>query len=152
VASFVRRWMPGWKEQAPRPGAPASGAGPPAVALPAIFHVTHWKAGSQWRNKILNRCVGDRVVFAEDDTAQFLHRPLLAGHVYTTCYVTRHEFYSVRLPEPWRRFVVIRDLRDTLVSLLQPEVQSRRCPGTAAGPRAAECRGLRGGHALPRRG
>jgi lipopolysaccharide transport system ATP-binding protein len=37
--------------------------------------------------------------------------------VYTTCYVTRREFHSVALPEPWHRFVVIRDLRDTLVSM-----------------------------------
>ncbi|MGH7307120.1 MAG: sulfotransferase domain-containing protein [Candidatus Rokuibacteriota bacterium] len=84
--------------------------------LPTVFHVTHWKAGSQWLNKILNRCVGDRVVFAELDEAQFLARPLLAGRVYTTCYVTCDQFYSVPLPEPWHRFVVIRDLRDTLVS------------------------------------
>jgi len=85
-------------------------------ATPTIFHVTHWKAGSQWINKILNRAAGDRVVFAETDRAQFLQKPIVAGKIYSTCYVTREEFYSVKLPKPWHRFVVIRDLRDTLVS------------------------------------
>jgi lipopolysaccharide transport system ATP-binding protein len=84
---------------------------------PTIFHVTHWKAGSQWLNKILNRCVGDRVVFADPDQGQFLKQPILPGRVYTTCYLDRPRFESVPLPEPWHRFVVIRDLRDTLVSL-----------------------------------
>jgi hypothetical protein len=84
--------------------------------LPTIFHVTHWKAGSQWIHKILNRCAGERIVLAENGAAQLLRRPLLAGRIYPTCYVTREQFDSVPLPESWRRFVVIRDLRDTLVS------------------------------------
>jgi hypothetical protein len=116
VSSVARRWMEGWRLRARRPRSEGS-ASSPAVARPTIFHVTHWKAGSQWLNKILNRCAGDRVVFAEFEAAQFLGRPLLAGRVYTTCYVTRDQFYSVPLPEPWRRFIVIRDLRDTLMSL-----------------------------------
>jgi Sulfotransferase domain len=83
---------------------------------PTVFHVTHWKAGSQWLNKILSRVAGDRVVFAERDATQLLARPVQPGKVYTTCYVTRQEFDRVPLPRPWHRFVVIRDLRDTLVS------------------------------------
>jgi lipopolysaccharide transport system ATP-binding protein len=98
------------------PAPPVAVPGPPSSPPLTIFHVTHWKAGSQWINKIVNRCVGDRVLFAEDHEAQFLQKPLLAGKVYTTCYLTRDQFYSVSLPEPWCRFVVIRDLRDTLVS------------------------------------
>jgi Sulfotransferase domain len=110
VYRFIRRGRP----RAPR--LEASAAGPSAATPPTIFHVTHWKAGSQWLNKILNRCVGDRVVFAELDEAQFLQKPLLPGKVYTTCYLTRDRFYSVSLPQPSAHFVVIRDLRDTLVS------------------------------------
>ena len=98
----------GHLDPAQRPAAPS--------ATPTIFHVTHWKAGSQWINKILNRAAGDRVVFAETDRAQFLQKPIVAGKIYSTCYVTREEFYSVKLPKPWHRFVVIRDLRDTLLS------------------------------------
>ena len=36
--------------------------------------------------------------------------------MYPTVYATQEEFDSVRLPPAWTRFVVIRDLRDTLVS------------------------------------
>jgi sulfotransferase family protein len=116
MARFSFPWLPRRRRPATPPAAEPPAAVPEAVRLPTIFHVTHWKAGSQWLNKILNRCVGDRVVFADFDNAQFLGQPLLAGRVYTTCYVTRREFHSVRLPEPWHRFVVVRDLRDTLVS------------------------------------
>ena len=107
--------LPGGESRAAGHLNTARPAGAPP-ATPTIFHVTHWKAGSQWINKILNRATGGRVVFAEADRAQFLQKPIVAGKIYSTCYVTREEFYSVKLPEPWHRFVVIRDLRDTLVS------------------------------------
>jgi hypothetical protein len=109
----LARWLPGWRRPATSAAAVAAAANGPAAPVATIFHVTHWKAGSQWLNKIINRCVGDRVVFADAYGDQFLRRPLLRGRVYTTCYVTRQEFYCVPLPEPWHRFVVIRDLRDT---------------------------------------
>ena len=115
---LARRGRWGWWTRRPSSSvAPAPVAAPAPEDLPTIFHVTHWKAGSQWINKIINRCVGDRVVFAEADNVQVLQRPILRGRVYTTCYVTRKMLHSVPLPEPWYRFVVIRDLRDTLVSL-----------------------------------
>ena len=46
---------------------------------------------------------------------QFLHKPMGAGRIYPTLYITREQFESV--PPPLAGFVVIRDLRDTLVSL-----------------------------------
>ena len=107
IGASARRWIEAWTGCVRRPGRP----------LPTIFHVTHWKAGSQWIHKILDRCARDRIVPAEHDTSQLLKRPVLAGRVYSTCYVTREQLHSVPLPEPWRRFVVIRDLRDTLVSV-----------------------------------
>ncbi len=86
------------------------------AADPAVFHVTHWKAGSQWIHRILRACVPERIVRPQERQAQFLDWPLRSGKVYPTVYVSRQEFESVRLPANWRRFVVIRDLRDTLVS------------------------------------
>jgi hypothetical protein len=83
---------------------------------PTIFHVTHWKAGSQWIKKILKDCVPDQLVEPEVREVQFKIKPIQAGMVYPTVYVTRQQFDSVRLPPNWRRFVVIRDLRDTLIS------------------------------------
>src|SRR5262245_32589181 len=106
MGTGIRRLIHSWTDYIRRHGRP----------LPTVFHVTHWKAGSQWIHKILNRCVGDRIIPAEDDAAQFLRKPLLPGRIYPTCYVTREQFYSVPLPEDWCRFVVIRDLRDTLIS------------------------------------
>jgi lipopolysaccharide transport system ATP-binding protein len=48
--------------------------------------------------------------------AQFMEDPIEPHGIYPRLYLTREEFESVSLPPSWRRFVVIRDLRDTLVS------------------------------------
>jgi lipopolysaccharide transport system ATP-binding protein len=82
----------------------------------SLFHVTHHKAGSQWILRILHGLAGERCVPSEVESAQFLGKPLVAGAVYPTVYVTREQFESVALPKNWKRFVVIRDIRDTLVS------------------------------------
>lgn len=87
-----------------------------AEDTPTIFHITHWKAGSQWIHKILVDCVPERIVPPQLRDVQFLDRPLQPQKVYPTVYVTKQQFDSVLLPPKWRRFVVIRDLRDTLVS------------------------------------
>jgi hypothetical protein len=87
------------------------------AAGPTVFHVTHHKAGSQWVHRLLQALAFDRLVLPEVQNNQFLNRPVEAGKIYPTLYVTREQFESVRLPRHWRRFVVIRDLRDTLVSL-----------------------------------
>jgi sulfotransferase family protein len=87
------------------------------ASTPTIFHITHWKAGSQWIHRILLNCIPEsKIVRPEVDEVQFLQRSLEDGKVYPTVYVTQEQFYSVRLPTVWKRFVVIRDLRDTLVS------------------------------------
>jgi lipopolysaccharide transport system ATP-binding protein len=83
---------------------------------PTVVHVTHWKAGSQWIRRIVSQCLPDRVVEPEISDRQFLHRPVQAGKVYPTVYCTKQQFDRVHLPDDAHRFVVIRDLRDTLVS------------------------------------
>jgi lipopolysaccharide transport system ATP-binding protein len=84
---------------------------------PTVFHITHYKAGSQWIYSILRNCLPpQRLVRPEFNRDQFLASPVLPGKVYPTLYVTREEFEGVELPPRWERFVVIRDLRDTLVS------------------------------------
>jgi lipopolysaccharide transport system ATP-binding protein len=91
------------------------GRGAPAVG-PTVFHVTHHKAGSQWILRILHALAYDHLVQPQVKSAQFFGQPVLPGKVYPTLYVTREQFESVALPRRWRRFVVIRDIRDTLVS------------------------------------
>jgi hypothetical protein len=83
---------------------------------PTVFHVTHYKAGSQWIQAILRGCVEDDLVRAKAGVRQFLEEPIQAGKVYSSVYVTHEQFESVAVPAGSRRFVVIRDLRDTLVS------------------------------------
>jgi Sulfotransferase domain len=88
-----------------------------ACAEPTVVHVTHWKAGSQWIHRILQVLVGQRIVPPIPTQDQFLREPIQAGKIYPTVYVTKQEFDGVAVPSDHRRFVVIRDLRDTLVSL-----------------------------------
>lgn len=83
---------------------------------PTIFHVTHWKAGSQWVYKILKDCVPDLLIPAEVHETQFKTKPIQMGKVYPTVYVTKQEYERVHLPPNSRRFTVFRDLRDTLIS------------------------------------
>lgn len=86
------------------------------IEKPTVFHITHWKAGSQWLKKILLELEPDRIIQAQIDEVQFLKAPLVEGAIYPTVYVTKEKFHSVALPKNYRKFIVIRDLRDTLVS------------------------------------
>jgi Sulfotransferase domain len=83
---------------------------------PTVLHVTHAKAGSQWIHKILHYCAPDRIVTPQYDMVQFLRMPVRSGAIYPTLYLTRQDFGQAVLPSNSRRFVIIRDLRDTLVS------------------------------------
>jgi len=84
--------------------------------FPALIHVTHQKAGSQWVYAILRSAFPDRIVPPAMCNKHFLASPAKQGKVYPTVYATKEEFDQARLPEKWHRFVVVRDLRDTMVS------------------------------------
>ena len=86
------------------------------MASPTVFHVTHYKAGSQWVQAILRGCAEENLVRAKPGVRQFLEEPIQPGRIYSSVYVTREQFESVAVPQDSRRFVVIRDLRDTVVS------------------------------------
>lgn len=101
--------------------APAAIANGPAVhngsaSSPTVLHITHWKAGSQWIYKILRECAPGRTVKPEPDEAQVRYYPLQTNRIYPTVYLNKAELDHIALPENTRKFVVIRDLRDTLVS------------------------------------
>jgi lipopolysaccharide transport system ATP-binding protein len=100
-----------------RGGVGAAGPGScEGAGWPTVLHVTHGKAGSQWVHKILHQCAPERVVAPRYGMAQFFKAPVERGKIYPTLYVSREQFDGVALPREARRFVVIRDLRDTLVS------------------------------------
>ncbi|MGM0879650.1 MAG: sulfotransferase domain-containing protein [Bacillota bacterium] len=106
------------------------------ASMPTVFHVTHYKAGSQWIYNIMRDCFPDDIVIPTEETAHFSNEPIRQNKIYPTVYVTKKQFESVQLPLNWRRFVIIRDLRDTLISLyfsykisheiLSPEFQEVR--------------------------
>lgn len=86
-------------------------------SIPTIFHITHYKAGSQWVLAILKRCLPDRFIQPEPEVKHFFNQQIKQGKVYPTLYVTREQFESVQLPSNYHKFIIIRDLRDTLISL-----------------------------------
>ncbi|MFC2074465.1 sulfotransferase domain-containing protein [Campylobacterota bacterium] len=87
--------------------------------MPALFHITNYKAGSQWIYGIL------RDLFPEDKVVKPLPKvrhvlaadKLKEGFVYPTTYVNADTFNNLRLPENYKNLVIFRDLRDVLVSL-----------------------------------
>lgn len=103
-------------EIVPGTGAPPAESPAESVASPTVFHVTHWKAGSQWIYAILRDCFPDRIVEPRVGNVQVLHYAIQRGFVYPTVYLSKPQFDTLCLPENSRWFVVIRDLRDTLVS------------------------------------
>ncbi len=117
LVNVVEDVRPAWESKATKTAAPS-----PVLqntnedVAPTIFHVTHWKAGSQWIYKILRDSVPDLLVPAEVHETQFKTKPIQIGKVYPTVYITKQEYTKVQLPPNSRRFVVIRDLRDTLIS------------------------------------
>ncbi len=105
---------------------------------PTVFHITHHKAGSQWVAEVLKYCALERIVPPKIGVAHFRNEAIKPGGIYPTVYVSKQEFEAVMASATycnWRthilrylqtflsrqndyiKFIVIRDLRDTLVSL-----------------------------------
>ena len=82
----------------------------------ALFHITHWKAGSQWMRAVLNEAFGQDAVVEPLEYVQHLTTKIETGKVYPCGYITKQEFDALELPAEARRVVLIRDPRDTLVS------------------------------------
>src|SRR6266496_1956109 len=85
--------------------------------MPAVLHVTHWKAGSQWIHRILKYCCSDLTVKPRENNEHVLKAPIRQGMIYPTIYATREQLQQLTYPLHVRRFVVIRDPRDAVVSL-----------------------------------
>jgi lipopolysaccharide transport system ATP-binding protein len=80
------------------------------------YHITHWKAGSQWLLAVLKDAFGAAVVQPQDLVKHAYVTAPTGGSVYPCCYLTQPEFSAIPSHPGARRFVLIRDLRDTLVS------------------------------------
>lgn len=114
-----------------------------ARSNPTIFHITHPKSGSQWVKQVLLECAPERFIQPDQDAAFFYKKAIRPGMIYPALYLSKRQFYTVLnkrkldkpipslilpihylnwyrfgvLKKPYRTFVVIRDLRDTLISL-----------------------------------
>lgn len=88
--------------------------------VPMVLHITHPKAGSQWVARIFKGSVArDRFIRALPRVKHLDVKNLHPGAVLPTLYLprTQLEAATAGYHKPMRRVVVIRDLRDTLVSL-----------------------------------
>ena len=86
-------------------------------AQPTVFHVTHYKSGSQWVLAVLNELAKDRVVPPQVGANHVTKDSHIPGHIYPCVYLSKAEFLAAGPPDNRKVFIVIRDLRDTLVSL-----------------------------------
>jgi lipopolysaccharide transport system ATP-binding protein len=107
------------------------------AAIPTLLHFTHAKAGSTWIDGILRHLFSVKVMprfgaelfpgKSEDASVSapatrvsyeelFRGQPFCPGHVYPGLFLTRQEFELRPEFADARRFVVIRDLRDTITS------------------------------------
>ncbi|GIW74720.1 MAG: hypothetical protein KatS3mg103_1242 [Phycisphaerales bacterium] len=84
---------------------------------PTVFHITHWKSGSQWVRGVLSRLEPDRVIVPKADMSDVADGQLRPGGIYTPVYMATQWFDSQVTRDGHQRFVVvIRDLRDAAVS------------------------------------
>jgi lipopolysaccharide transport system ATP-binding protein len=83
-------------------------------ALPPLMHLTHGKAGSTWIDLILRDLFPGRVA---PRLYEFPAKFSFEKHqVYAAIFMTREQFTQFPELAQIKRFVVIRDLRDTLIS------------------------------------
>ncbi len=66
---------------------------------PTVFHVTHWKAGSQWVYGILQACAPTRVVTPKVKVAHFYEDAILPGMIYPTVYAPYNRFDATLHPK-----------------------------------------------------
>jgi hypothetical protein len=81
-----------------------------------LFHITHWKAATTWIHRILKDAFPKRTLMPRTYFQSNLSLPVIPNRIYSATCLTKESFDALKLPLNTRRFVVIRDLRDTIVS------------------------------------
>jgi Sulfotransferase domain len=79
---------------------------------PPVFHITQWKAGSQWIHHILTHCFQHKKVSRFNEDQELICR----NTIYTAAYITKEQYDNLNRPADSRHFIVLRDPRDILVS------------------------------------
>lgn len=88
----------------------------PLDPMTTYFHVTHPKAASQWVQSILQNLYREAVVKNLPAAGSVRGGNVESGKFYTSLYLTREEVQALGATQS-RSFFVMRDLRDSLVSL-----------------------------------
>lgn len=91
----------------------------PATPLDTtVFHISQWKAGSAWVQSVLREAHPSLIIEPDADSSRgVFNQPIQKGHIYSPLYIHRDAFIrSAAGQTEHHRFVVIRDLRDILVS------------------------------------
>ncbi|OAB63996.1 hypothetical protein AY599_16515 [Leptolyngbya valderiana BDU 20041] len=85
--------------------------------MPTVFHITHWKSGSQWVRGVFKHLTPDRLVHTKPDMSNVSDEQIRPGAIYSAVYMPTQWFYDQVTDNPDHRFIiVIRDLRDTAIS------------------------------------
>jgi lipopolysaccharide transport system ATP-binding protein len=79
---------------------------------PPVFHITQWKAGSQWIREVLTRCIPNKTVMPSFNGDEVIRR----NTVYTAAYLSKQEYEGLNAPGDSKYFIILRDPRDILVS------------------------------------
>ncbi len=117
IAADINRWFTARASRVARTSdAPVSFTPFRVPAGATLFHVTHWKAGSQWLRGLLGDAFGSAVKEPEQGGSHLWRQPLSRDTMYPCVFLDHWEFQALERPADTRYFVVIRDLRDTLVS------------------------------------
>jgi hypothetical protein len=102
------------------------------------MHLTHAKAGSTWLTVVLHELFGGRVAprgrkVAEATGGDLAQHIFEAGRVYPAMFMTRGQVLAHPELNGCKRFVVIRDLRDTMTALFFSLKMSRPSQGEDRG-------------------
>ena len=93
-----------------------------STAMPTLLHLTHAKAGSTWITVILHELFGENVAprgkrVAETSGGDLTQHVFETGRVYPAMFMTRGEVLAHPELNGCKRFVVVRDLRNTVAAL-----------------------------------
>lgn len=85
---------------------------------PTLFHITNYKAGSQWIYGILRDLFdNNKIIKPLPKVNHILNSGLKDGYIYPTVYLDYDKFQKLKLPKNYKYLIIFRDLRDVLVSL-----------------------------------
>ena len=106
--------------------------------MPTLMHITHPKAGSTWVTIVLHELFGESVAprgrgVAEATGGDLAQHVFEKGLVYPSMFMTREQVLAHPELNGCKRFIVIRDIRDTLAALYFSLKMSPRSEGQSPG-------------------